>query len=164
MKMSTMDIFIAEMEGDTGQLFERVAGKLFALGYVTDGYEAALLTREKAWPTGLALEEQVNVAIPHTDAAYALGQAIVIVHNPSSSFTFQRMEAPQESIPVKIVFLFAIKESISYVQFLSDLICIFQEERCRELIKEGEVFKIAEYVEEKLQAYQVCFRGPLDLS
>ncbi|ELY5815746.1 PTS galactitol transporter subunit IIA [Cronobacter turicensis] len=63
---------------------------MLAKGVVRDTYPAALLEREAAFPTGIALERHA-VAIPHCEAIHAVSPAIYLIR-PDSPVWFQRAD------------------------------------------------------------------------
>lgn len=159
-----MEILTAELDADTPEMLRLVARKLEELGYVKDGYEEALIEREEEYPTGLSVEELINVAIPHTEIEYALCQALVLIKHPKSHFYFRKMDEPDKSIPVKIVFLLVVKEPEGYVKFLADLTGLFQDQNFIEIMKEGKPAAIARFLKDKLDKYNPKYKGQLDLS
>ena len=67
------------------------------------------------------------MAIPHTDAEFVIEQsmAIAILKNPVN-FTFMGSEDVQ--VPVKVVFMLAIKEPHAQLEFLQALMELFQND------------------------------------
>ena len=67
-QMMHLDLInLVETAPDRITLLRKLSQKLIQKGYVKDSFEAALLEREKEFPTGLQLENTA-VAIPHTYA------------------------------------------------------------------------------------------------
>lgn len=104
---------------------ETLAAKLYAGGYVNEGFVTAIEERENTFATGLQLDN-LGVAIPHTDAKYVIKQsmAIGILKDPVD---FQMMGTPEITVPVKIIFMLAIKEPKKQLEFLQRLIDVFQD-------------------------------------
>ena len=159
-----MEILTAELNADTPEMLRLVARKLEELGYVKDGYEEALIQREERYPTGLAVEELINVAIPHTEIEYALRQALVLIKHPSSHFYFRKIDEPDKSLPVKIVFLLVVKEPEGYVKFLADLTGLFQDQKFIDIMKEGKPAAVAKFLKDRLDKYSPEYKGQLDFS
>ena len=157
-----VDILTAELDADTQQMLKVIACELENLGYVKNGYEEALVEREKEYPTGLAVEHLINVAIPHADIEYALRQAIVIIKHSNTSFRFGKMDEPNKSIPVSAVFLLVLKESEGYMRFLADLAELFQDHSFIETVKEDRPASIAKFLKDKLDKYNLRYKGQLD--
>lgn len=103
--------------------------KLVSNNYVKPSYYAAILEREKVFPTGLSTEG-IGVAIPHADIQHVLkpGIAVVILKNPVE---FNMMEDPDNVVSVKAIFMLAISDSKMQLQLLQDLVGLFQD---RELL------------------------------
>jgi PTS system galactitol-specific IIA component len=162
-KKTSLEILTAELDADTLEMLRIVARKLKELGYVKDGYEETLIKREEKYPTGLAVEELINIAIPHTEVEYVLRQALVLIKHPDSYFYFQKMDEPDKYIPVKIAFLLVVKESKGYVRFLADLTELFQDYKFIEVMKEERLVSIARFLEDKLDKHNPRYKGQLDL-
>ena len=159
-----MDIFTAESGAHTQDMLKLVAHKLNELGYVKDGYAEVLIEREQDHPTGLAVKDLINVAIPHADAEYVLRQAIVIIAHPDSCFRFRKMDEPEEPICVEIVFLMVVKESDGYLRFLSDLTELLQDREFIQTMKNGRLAPVADRLAGELDRHNLTYKGPLDLS
>ena len=71
------------------EVFARLEGKLAPRGYIADGWLDAVLTREDAYPTGLAMPA-ANIAIPHTDPGFVAKPYIAVV-KPAAPVTFNAM-------------------------------------------------------------------------
>jgi PTS system galactitol-specific IIA component len=157
-----MEIFTAELDTDTQDMLKLVSSKLKELGYVKNGYEEALIEREENQPTGLAVKGLINVAIPHADAEYAVRQAMVIVGHPDACFHFRRMDEPDETISVEVVFLLVIKESEGYLRLLSDLTELLQDREFIQTMKERKLAPVARFLEHRLDRHNVKYKGQWD--
>lgn len=111
-------------ESDNFSALATLAGCLERSGYVNKEFSQAIQEREKEFSTGLPLEH-VGVAIPHTDSEYVFKQsmAIGILKNP---VMFEMMGSPEVLVPVKIMFMLAIKDPKKQIDFLQALIDMFQ--------------------------------------
>ncbi|MBF1720074.1 MAG: PTS sugar transporter subunit IIA [Streptococcus sp.] len=111
---------------DKNLVLEEIALLLKNGGYVKESFSNAIKEREVHYPTGLQLEH-IGVAIPHTDAEFVNEQsmAIAILKNPVS-FTF--MGSEDVLVPVKVVFMLAIKEPHAQLEFLQALMELFQND------------------------------------
>ena len=89
-------------------------------GYVKEGYRKSLLEREQKYPTGLALADSVNVAIPHTETELA-NEDVFVVAVPQSDMKFGRIDKPSDEILVDLIFLFVIRNPDKYLKVLSAL-------------------------------------------
>ena len=95
-------------------------------GRVSHQFDVAIKRREDEYPTGLKLEH-IGVAIPHTDIDYVYEQsmAIGILENPVS---FTVMGTENDTVAVSIIFMLAIKEPHTQLEFLQALVEIFQDD------------------------------------
>lgn len=120
------ELVITAMEA-TGaeEAIELLGRRLEQHGYVKDGYLAAVLTREKAYPTGLPTGE-VGVAIPHADAVHVLAPAIAI-GTLAKPVLFRNMAEAEETLPVDLVFLLAVKDPAAQVDVLQRLMAVFAD-------------------------------------
>ncbi len=98
------------------EVLARLAGLMQQSGYARNGFYEALLERERNFPTGL-LTQTLPVAIPHADPEYveepALGIAIL-----KEPVLFHLMDEPQQTSPVRLVFLVALKTGGAQIEFL----------------------------------------------
>ncbi|MDO4617771.1 MAG: PTS sugar transporter subunit IIA [Lachnospiraceae bacterium] len=106
-------------------------------GYTKDSYVAALLAREKEYPTGLDLGQgNICAAIPHTDAEHVIkpGTGIGILKHPVSFHVMGGDE--EELVQVSVVFMLAIKDPGKQLDRLQNIIGIIQDQKLlRELSK-----------------------------
>ncbi|NTU75392.1 MAG: PTS sugar transporter subunit IIA [Anaerolineaceae bacterium] len=108
-----------------------LGNKLFAAGYVRDTFVQAALTRESKLPTGLPLDGEINAAIPHTDCEHVFkaGLAMATLTKP---VIFQNMISPEESVPVRLVFVLALDHPKAQVEMLMEVAGVLQN---KELIE-----------------------------
>jgi len=59
-------IFLNIDAEDRVDLYQQVANRLLALGYVKDSYELALNNREDEFPTGI-VSDYISIALPHAN-------------------------------------------------------------------------------------------------
>lgn len=122
-----LDEHLVELEIDALDKFSALAALADCLEKnqcVNEEFSQAVQEREKEFATGLPLEH-VGVAIPHTDSEYVFKQsmAIGILKKP---VMFEMMGSPEVLVPVKIMFMLAIKEPKKQLEFLQALIDMFQ--------------------------------------
>ena len=101
--------------------------KFVEAGVVEDNFLEGLLKREAVFPTGLLLDDRdFGVAIPHTDPEYVKSTQLgfMTLDEPVS---FKFMADPETEVPVKIIFMMAIKEAHGQVEMLSKLMEIFAD-------------------------------------
>ena len=118
-------VFVQESFGDYKEVIRYLSTHLREKGFVKQGFMNEVLKRELKNPTGLYLGD-INVAIPHTEAKYVnkSGIAIATLKTP---IKFRKMDDPEETIPVHIVFLIAVNNPKNYVKLLSKLTSSFSD-------------------------------------
>ena len=105
---------------------EQLAGLLTEKGYVKDTFSAAILKREKAYPTGLPTGE-IGVAIPHADPKHVNRPAVClgVLKKPVN---FIVMGSETDEVSVSILFMLAIKHKEDHMTLLTKLIDICQNQ------------------------------------
>lgn len=156
-----MEIFSAYSRADREGLLRKLAETLGEKGYVRDTYAASLLAREEMHPTGLMVENLINIAIPHTDMEHVLQPTMVVIKNSGPRFHFCRMDDPTQEIPVDVVFLLVVKESDGYVSFLAALTNLFQDQAFIELLTRESPQSICQELAMRLPEYQLDYQGDL---
>jgi PTS system galactitol-specific IIA component len=101
--------------------------KLMDVGLVKDSFIEAALTREISFPTGLQLDGDINVAIPHTDVVHVItsGVAMAVLKSP---VVFQNMENPSDQVVVSIVFLLALDQPHAQIEMLQEIAGVLQDQ------------------------------------
>jgi len=122
-----LDEHLVDLEMDEPDNFSALAAladRLEENQCVNGAFSLAIQEREEEFATGLPLEH-IGVAIPHTDSEYVFKQsmAIGILKQP---VMFEMMGSPEVLVPVKIMFMLAIKEPKKQLEFLQALIDMFQ--------------------------------------
>lgn len=120
-------LVLLDIEGkDKLEIISKMANNMENLGYVKPSYEGAVIAREKVFATGLPTASY-GVAIPHTDIEHVNRPAICVARlgNPVD---FVIMGEESERIPVKIVFMLAMKEQHAQLEILQKLMQILQED------------------------------------
>ncbi len=117
-------VFLRVEAPDAATAISLLGGRLAELGHVTQDYVAAVLAREESMPTGLPLGT-INVAVPHTDPIH-VRQPAVAVATLRHPVVFQNMEDPDESLPVSIVFLLALKDKDKQIDMLQAIAGLIQ--------------------------------------
>jgi len=156
-----MEIYSAFSNTDREGLLRELSKTLKGKGYVKESYLESILQREEMHPTGLMVEDLINIAIPHTDVEHVLKPTMVVVKHSSSSFEFFRMDDPEEEIPVDVVFLLVVKESDGYVNFLAALTNLFQDADFIELLASGTPDKICAGMIKRLDQFNLVYEGEL---
>lgn len=110
---------------DQTDFFNQVSDNLFEKGVVEDTFKAAIIEREKNYPTGLQLEN-FAVAIPHTDVVH-IKEAFVAVNRLSDTINFYQMGTDDVVVPVKDILVLGIKDPKNQVGLLAELMEVFAD-------------------------------------
>lgn len=116
--------------------------------YAEEGYVEALIKREQEFPTGLVIQE-IGIAIPHTDARYVKkeGIALAVLKNPVN---FYRMGREEEMIKVQLVFMLAIENPESHLNYLQRILGIIRDtDVLKKLMKAKEKKEVIEIIRGK---------------
>ena len=102
-----------------------LADKLISKGIVKESYKQAIIDREHIFPTGLQFEGY-GIAIPHTEqiALMTLKEAV----------PFYQMGTNDVEVPVRVIFMLALKEAHSQLTMLQQLIEVLQDKDIMERI------------------------------
>lgn len=119
-------IAIGLKAGDWEAALRQVARLLYNAGYVKETYTAAIIQRERSFPTGLPTGEN-GVAIPHTDICHVKAPMIA-VGTFQDPVPFQNMGGTEEPVPVRLMFMLAMQQSDNQVRLLSQLMQIIQDQ------------------------------------
>ena len=156
-----MEIFSAFSKTDREGLLIELSEILESKGYVKETYRDSILAREEMHPTGLKVEDLINIAIPHTDVEHVLQPTMVVIKHSASSFKFYRMDDPKSEIPVDVVFMLVVKESDGYVNFLAALTNLFQDAEFIDLLSSNPPDKICAGLVDKLNDFDLTYGGGL---
>ena len=129
-------IFLNRTESSREELL-KMAGEAFVhSGAAKSGYPQALLCREKDFPTGLDAGV-FGIAIPHTESCWVerntLG--ILVLRDPVE---FIKMGTEKETIPVKLIFILAVKPGSDHIKRLKRIMAILQDQGLLKRISEAE--------------------------
>jgi len=156
-----MEIYSAYSNSDREGLLRELSVKLESMGYVKDTYQESIIHRERMHPTGLMVEDLINIAIPHTDVEHVLKPTMVVVKHSSSAFKFFRMDDPEAEIPVDVVLLLVVKESDGYVTFLAALTNLFQDAEFIDLLATNSPDQICVGLVDRLKQFDLVYEGEL---
>lgn len=123
----TETLILTGIEAKTNmEVLECMAANLCEQGMVKESYKQAIKDRENNFATGLPTAS-VGVAIPHTDIEH-VNQAAISVGVLKEEVNFGIMGEEESTVPVKVVFMLAMKESHAQLELLQKLMQIFQDE------------------------------------
>ncbi len=131
--MQEMDILVVlDVEVSSAEEVIRYLGNLLQeRSYVKDTFVEATIEREKSVPTGLELAGGVNAALPHAGVEHVNKPALAVARL-KRPVTFRRMDDPDSEVPVRMVFMPAIKDPSSYIQTLMKLVDVFKDPQVME--------------------------------
>ncbi len=104
-------------------LLKIMADDLLGNECVKDSFLNAVLTRESEYPTGLEVKN-IGFAIPHTDSKHVLESQICLA-TLKDNILFSDMTDINNEIPVKIVFMLAMKDPGDQITTLQKLMELF---------------------------------------
>ena len=107
------------------EIINLLGKRLLDYGYVDMRFIESVKKRERDFPTGLP--SIIPVAIPHTNASYCRKSAFA-VGVLSKAVNFQEMGAPQNTLPIRIVFLLAVAEPKEQVRWLKRFMDLLKNE------------------------------------
>jgi galactitol PTS system EIIA component len=104
-------------------------------GAVDESYAAAVIERERVFPTGLPTEP-FGVALPHaTGEVHRSALALLTVREPVA---FAQMGDPDDSVPVRVVIGLAVRDPQDQVPTLESLIQLIQQPAFLESLVEAQ--------------------------
>ena len=141
---------LLDLEGSTKEdVLRLMARDLEEKGFVKSTFEEAIIAREAEYATGLPTNG-VSVAIPHTDIEHVNKKAISLAVL-KDTVEFGIMGDPEETTPVKLVFMLAMDETDSQLGLLTKLMQVFQDEEVLQfLASEKDKTKLTELLVSKL--------------
>jgi len=149
--MDEMEIIVVMnlRAGSSKEVIEELGSILLRRGFVKNSFIPATIEREKTVPTGLELMGGTNVALPHAGVEHVIRPALAMA-KLEKEVKFRKMDDPDKEIPVKLVFMPAIKDPHSYIAILQKLVNVFKDP---ELIREIMRTKDSEEVKELLASH-----------
>jgi len=86
-----------------------VASILVQRSYVSSSYSDALVEREKRYPTGLKINEELAIALPHAHVKYTI-KPVIFVILLEFPVKFNCMGSLSESLSVDALIIVAVKD------------------------------------------------------
>ena len=103
----------------------QMASLLVEEGLCTPEFPAAILQREREYPSALPMNGH-KIAIPHTDAEHVIKSAILFARL-RQPVTFQAMGCPETEVPVRLISMFALRETALIGDLLENLMSAYQD-------------------------------------
>lgn len=122
------NITFFDEQGDLNKetVLDTISQLLYKNGYVKESYTQAIKDREAVFPTGLNTTTY-GIAIPHTDSKH-VNEATIAVGILKQPVIFQEMGAEEVEVPVRLVFMLAIKEPDKQLETLQSVISLIENE------------------------------------
>lgn len=140
-------IFVDVAHESKESLLDFMGKKLFVNKYVKEGYIEGVKERERAFPTGLSLQD-TNCAIPHTEMEFVIKPCVCIA-KLQKPIPFNKMDNPLEEILVQLVFMLAVDDGHKQVKVLQELAQLLQStETVNKLIQSPNTSRLVEIVKE----------------
>lgn len=109
---------------DSTDALRHIGEKMVNKGVVKDSYPAALLERERHFPTGIALQGHA-VAIPHCEATHAMMPAIYLLR-PVAPVLFSKAD-DEGQIAVELIMALIVTHPQEQLRLLRSLFAKLQE-------------------------------------
>jgi len=126
MKNKAMDMIFINLKAENNQeVLTTLGTALFTGGYVDEGYINAVISRESKFPTGLNIDGNIKVAIPHADSCY-VNEGQIVFASLENPVKFNNIENPEMQLDVNLVFMLAIKDPNKQAETLQKLMGMFE--------------------------------------
>ena len=120
------DCIIERLEAGTKEeALSAMCNVLLSKGYVKETFPAAILERERLYPSGLPMEGH-KIAIPHTDAEH-VNKSVILFARLAQPLEFASMGDPDEKLQVSLVSMFALAEKKEIGAMLEVLITTYSD-------------------------------------
>lgn len=135
------------------QALQHIGEAMLARGVVHETYPQALLEREAAFPTGIALEQHA-VAIPHCEAVHAKSAAIYLIR-PNSPVLFRRADDDDE-IAVSLIIALIVENPDAQLKLLRRLFSELQNPDTLESLLRVPDAELASHFRQRLLEQEPC--------
>lgn len=144
-------IISVDLEATSSEDVLRSMGRnLYDKNLVKETFTQAIIDREDEFATGLPTSG-VSVAIPHTDTEHVNAKTISVATLKEPVDFGVMGGGPDETTPVKVVFLLAMNDSSHQLSLLQQLMQVFQDEKTlMTLANEKDASHIKRILREKL--------------
>ena len=117
------------------ELLTKMAAEALFRGWAKEGFTEALLRREEMYATGL--HAAVDLAIPHTDAAWTAEPALItaVLDEPVA---FEPMGGEGGPVAARFVFLLVLPDAEAHIDFLQALSDFIADEELMKRFAETE--------------------------
>lgn len=108
--------------GKAENLLKELADYAMQEGYALEGYDKALIAREKEFPTGIQAKQ--GIAIPHADQEYTK-KGIIMIARLEHKTEFLQM-GTNLPVQVEMVFLLLVHNANHQVKVLENIVALIQ--------------------------------------
>lgn len=129
------------------QVLQHISATLAEQGIVKDSHLAALLAREEAFPTGIALDGYA-IAIPHCEAEHAILPALYII-KPHKPVAFNRADE-DEKINVSLIIALVVTSPADQLVLLRSLFAHLQDQTFYQTIMHSSPDEIKQLFQQKV--------------
>ena len=120
------------------EVLKFLSSKLYEKGYVKDGYEEAIIDREKEYPTALPSVD-IKIAIPHANHTL-VNKAAIAIAILKAPVEFSSMEDSDIKLNVQIVIMLALDEPHGHIKMLQNIVKLIQNpEALKAIIKASSI-------------------------
>lgn len=119
-------IFLNIEAKTSDEALDYVYQRVYALGWVSEAFQAAVKEREHKYPTGLP-GPVCAIAVPHTDPEY-VKKPFIAVATAQAGIPFIQMATKDVALQAKVIFVLGFKTGKYQVKILQTLIRLFIQE------------------------------------
>lgn len=119
-------VFINKDFNDSQAALSYLSQKIEQAGYAKSTYHAAVIEREKKFPTGLPTGK-ICVAIPHADSIH-VNKSTLAVMTLKKPIAFHNMGDPDNTLPVSVLIMMAIAEPRGQLTMLQKIMEVVQNQ------------------------------------
>ena len=133
-------VLLKQNYDNSEEIIRAISAELFKAGFVKESFAQAAIDREKNLPTGLPLAGGINAAIPHTEIEHVIEPALGLV-TLTHEVNFQNMVNPQETVPVRMVFVLALEQPKAQIEMLQEIAGVLQNPDLVQRILHADTFE-----------------------
>ena len=128
----------------------KIAGKpLLAENLITNEFTKACIEREKDFPTGLQVNSDLGIAIPHGNQNFVNTSCVSFVRF-SHPVKFGRMDDKSKDVKCSFIFNLALAKGDEHLTMLRTLMKLFQNKDFLQSVKNKKDKELEEYLYQKL--------------
>lgn len=133
------DLIFKDLELSSNvEVLKFLSSKLIDKGYVKDGYQEAIIDREKEYPTALPSVD-IKIAIPHANHTL-VNKAAIAIGILKDPVEFSSMEDSDIKLNVQIVIMLALDEPHGHIKMLQNIVKLIQNsEALKAIIKASSI-------------------------